>query len=43
MIIKPALKSPNLEKLTNDDFENVFKYFVEKDEDLVPEFCVLNI
>ena len=43
MIIKPALKSPNLEKLTNDDFENVFKYFVEKDEDLVPELCVLNI
>ena len=40
MIIKWALNFPNRENLTNDDFENVFKYFVEMDEDLVPELCV---
>ena len=30
MIIKGALKSPNWEKLEEDDFENVFKYFVDR-------------
>ena len=30
MIIKRALKSPNWEKLEEDDFENVFKYFVDR-------------
>ena len=30
MIIKGALKSPNWEKLEDDDFENVFIYFVDR-------------
>ena len=43
MIIKRELKFPNWEKPTDDDFDNVFKYSVEKDVDLVPVLCVLNI